>query len=190
MAGEETVYVGLGKDVAPKILQIIEEARREVVLVSPFVDPGFVDMSSKVIRDASKRNVEVTFVFGVGRQVRSYWSEEDHFAAMVKLRDLGVHRIPVPKLHAKIYLNENKILLSSMNFTAASKTSLEICNYITDEESQKQIRVGVKRLLGRPSLRTYCARCGKPNRPKNHEKAQDLPLCPRCYDEWKQTNGL
>ena len=50
MTEPAAVHVGLGKDIAPKILQIIEEARREVVLISPFVDPGFVEMSAKLFK--------------------------------------------------------------------------------------------------------------------------------------------
>ena len=62
---------------------------------------------------------------------------------MVKRADVRVFL--VEGLHAKIYFNEETVLLSSMNLlTGSSRNSLEVACTLIDRESQGQVRHYVK----------------------------------------------
>ena len=57
------------------------------------------------------------------------------------LQELGVKVHAVENLHAKIYLNESSVLVTSMNLLeSSSKNSMEICISVNDQEAQKEVR--------------------------------------------------
>ena len=64
------------------------------------------------------------------------------------LEGVGVNVHAVKNLHAKIYLNESSVLVTSMNLLeSSSENSMEICISINDEKAQNDVRGYVKTLL-------------------------------------------
>ena len=181
---DEGGEVYLDDQVAQGILQVIHEAKESVILVSPFLK--LWDDAKKAIRAARKRKVAVSFIL---RE-----DEADKLSGhpdVSWLRSNKVACVTVPNLHAKVYINEDTVLLSSMNLTDYSIGNCEVAYRVTDAFSQNRIRQRVENLMAdSSSVTTFCARCGKPNRLRSYSAAQDLPLCRTCYEEWKRANGL
>ncbi len=184
MVVDEGGELYLDGQVAPGILQIIHEAKETVIVVSPYL--RLWDDAKKAIRAAKKRKVNVTLILREDEAERQTVSLDIDWLDSNK-----VNYIRVPNLHAKIYLNEDSVLLSSMNLTNSSLENCEVAYKITDAFSQNRIRQRVENLMANnSSSKTFCARCGKTNRPRNHSTVSDLPLCLTCYEEWKRANGL
>jgi phosphatidylserine/phosphatidylglycerophosphate/cardiolipin synthase-like enzyme len=116
------------------------------------------------------------------------------------LRDHGVRVCEVPHLHAKVYLNEKAVMVSSMNITEKSTTnSLDFAMIVRSEDDAKRLRDYAARL-------TMKVGASKPARPpKQHTEQKGIcirhggemdfnaarPLCPECYLEWaKYKNEL
>ena len=181
---DEGGEVYLDTQVAPGILQIIHEAKESVIVVSPYL--RLWDEAKKAIRAARKRRVDVKFILREDEADKLSGHPDVNW-----LRSNKVDCVTVPNLHAKMYINEDTILLSSMNLTDYSIGNCEVAYRVTDAFSQNRIRQRVENLItDSSSAKTFCARCGKSNRLRNHSAVQDLPLCLTCYEEWKRANGL
>lgn len=103
----------------------------------------------------------------------------------------------VERLHSKIFLNEQKIIVTSMNLLrSSSEASLEVAIVITNPSEQEILRDYVSKSLGSiaspiPNNFTWtipsgtsvalghCIRCGR-NLLLDHYH----PLCDGCYAEW------
>ncbi|MBM3945607.1 MAG: hypothetical protein FJ317_09010, partial [SAR202 cluster bacterium] len=108
--------------VASAVLDVIRNAERYVVLVSPYNQ--FWDHLRDDLRLAVRRNVQVTLIY-----------REDQPATDIDwVGSLGVTVYGVGRLHAKIFMNESVLLVTSMNLLeTSSKNSKEIAIQINDE---------------------------------------------------------
>ena len=194
----ETDTVHFDSDVATTVLRIFDDAKEYVVAVSPWLH--LWGHAKNAIRKAKKRQVDIFFV------IRKDDSYRDNREADLKwLREQDVRVFLVEGLHAKIYFNEETVLLSSMNLlTGSSRNSLEVACTLIDRESQGQVRHYVKQSVigiasevsAHPSasqdvgvtktgsiqtlkLQGFCLRCKKPI-----SFNESKPLCPPCYKEW------
>lgn len=184
VAVDEGGELYLDSQVAQGILQVIHEAKETVIVVSPYL--RLWDDAKKAIRAAKKRRVNVTLILREDDEERQAGRLDIEW-----LKSNKVDCVRVPNLHAKIYLNEDTVLLSSMNLTNSSLENCEVAYKVTDAFSQNRIRQRVENLMANfSSSKTFCARCGKANRLRSHSTAQDLPLCLTCYEEWKKANDL
>ena len=99
--------------IANEILQIIKESNEFVYLISPysqFERGSFIKFTElKKIKDATikslKRNVDVNFI------TRS----TDDYKKLKFMHEEGCKIYVVPQLHSKIYCNESKAIITSMN---------------------------------------------------------------------------
>jgi len=100
--------------IANEILQIIKESNEFVYLISPY-SQFERDLSTelKLIKDAIinslKRNVDVNFI-----------TRSSDYKKLKFMHEEGCKIYVIPKLHSKIYCNESKALITSMNLYLAS----------------------------------------------------------------------
>ena len=180
-----------GKEVANVILRVIGEARRHLYVVSPYLDICRWKEAKDVIETAKGQNSKPSITFIVCREDQGSRTRE----SIEWLKEKGIKVVEVGKLHAKIYINENAVLSSSMNLTKSSLDNHEMAYQVMDTIGQNRLRQQVKNLMtANPDEMTLCARCGSLNRPRNRRGGQtpagDLPLCYACYLEWKKINNL
>ncbi len=116
-------------EISGKIMSLIEDANKFVVIVSPYYNLNKWDKLIKKIDAAKKRNIEFTFF------VREPESNSD-YQCILEVKKIGFTPIEIERLHAKIYLNESEAIISSMNLNFSSDSnSLDIA---VKTESQKE----------------------------------------------------
>jgi hypothetical protein len=175
--------VFLDDEVLPQILQVVRNASQLVTFVTPYV--RLWGHLQTAMDEAIDRRVSIIFVVRAGERNQS----ED----LEWLREHGVRVYEVPDLHAKIYLNEKTVLVSSMNITEKSTTnSHEFAITVRGEDDAKKFRDYVARLTGKVNA-------SRPARPARQEAElagicirdgsrmgfnTARPLCAKCYPEW------
>ena len=109
-------------EISAKILSLIEDAQKELIIISPYNDFAKWDKLNRFLNEAKERNVKITY----------YARENENYSC---LNSLAIKPILIKNLHAKMYLNESYAILSSMNLVEASdKKSLDFAIKITDKE--------------------------------------------------------
>ena len=122
--------------ITSRVLDILRDAKKHVALVSPY-NKFWMHLSNE-IQSTVGRGVRVDFVY----------REDERNEDIERLEGWGVEVHAVKNLHAKIYLNESSVLVTSMNLLeSSSKNSMEICISIRDKNEQKDVREYVKTLL-------------------------------------------
>ncbi|MFH1560328.1 MAG: phospholipase D-like domain-containing protein [Chloroflexota bacterium] len=120
------------EQVSNRILSVIDEAKEYVVIVSPYI--SLWKHVKNAVQLAVKRSARVYFL------VRND-PEVVRGSDIQWLMDNQVVVLTLDRLHAKIYLNENTVITSSMNLTQSSGTeSFEIATLISDPIEAKTIR--------------------------------------------------
>ena len=129
--------------VEPQILQIIRTATKNITFVTPYVDLWM--HLTDAIRDAINNRVDVTFFI---REGENRQRPED-----LKWLRNNVKVYEIPNLHAKIYLNEATVLVSSMNITESStRNSKEFAMIVRDQDDATVLREYVSRLIGKAAV--------------------------------------
>lgn len=116
------------KGTGHKVEQIIQGARTELILISPYL--RLDDTYMQELKRALDRKVSVKFVF----------REEDlKKPESEKLRSLtGLQLFSLPRLHAKCYYNEQRMVITSMNLHESSEVNnREIGVFIDRTEDQR-----------------------------------------------------
>src|SRR5690554_5419829 len=99
--------------VASTIVQLIEESRERLILISPYFLPWH--HLDRALRDATERGVKIDLI------IRSENVEE----AMPSIASLQLDARHIERLHAKLYVSERGSIISSMNLLRGSRDSLE-----------------------------------------------------------------
>ena len=156
------------------------------------IDPNYLTR----LRNAAKRGVKITIVFGVQN------GDRDLINSILDIPGVKVYYKEY--LHAKFFYNEKELLIGSMNLSEASaKNNFELSVVFTENDYQKFIKkvseeakeiiedailwkatltVNVDEIHRRSqSKRGRCIRCSLDIR-YNPSK----PLCPSCYSEWSE----
>lgn len=191
---EKAIFVD--EEVSHHVLNIINQAKKAVVFVTPYLD--LWGHAQNAVLLAIKRHVDITFIVRADPEVIQ--SEDVGW-----LLANGVKVLATERLHAKIYLNEADILLSSMNLTESStKSSLEIGVHVTDPRQAQLIREYVSSTLEKlagplPLVESQAAPPRTQASAKQAEKSlvglcircgdaitfnPDRPLCEDCYESW------
>lgn len=103
-------------EVAGKILSIVAEAQDRLVIVSPYNKFRGWSRFERAIQDVLDRGVSVAF-----------YTRADDDSGNEYLKEVGIEPILVPNLHAKVYFNERRGLITSMNLLKSSvDTSIEV----------------------------------------------------------------
>ncbi len=177
---DKTVF--LDEEVEPQVLSIIRNAKQYATFVTPYV--RLWGHLQNAIDQAIGRGVRISFIVRTDEKPPLEDLEWlfDHKVKLYKLKDL----------HAKIYINESRVLISSMNITEHSTTnSLEFAMAVQSEKDAIAFRdytSGLMRRAERLQLEQReeetrqagtCIRCG---REIDFDPAK--PLCGDCYQSW------
>ena len=130
------------------ILDILRNAKKDVTLISPYLSL-WGHLQDQIIA-AIDRGVEVGILIREPDTGDFKPREEEEIKWLL---ELGVIVATAEYLHAKIYMNEKDLLVSSMNLTEFStKNSRDIALVIHDEEDQRPIREYVDTLISSAEL--------------------------------------
>lgn len=195
--------------ISGNLLDIIKSSNQFLYLASPFIkladfDSTELALIKRAIMVAIQNKVDLRFI------TRS--SETSNADPLVKLKpflDEGCKLHIIDNLHSKVYCNESKALITSMNMYLHSiMNNEEIGVLLTKEKELKQynqIKDYLNGLIGKikstkvnnvqisqkekdieqkEELNGYCIRCGK-SLPFNKEK----PLCWNCFDDLREFQG-
>jgi len=184
--------------VSSYIEDIIKNAKKQVVLVSPYLQlsQSFYER----LQDAQDHNVEITIVYG-----KSDLNSKET-ALLENLPNLTLYFSK--NLHAKCYYNESSMVITSMNmYEYSEKNNREMGVYITKDddreiyedaskETQSIIRSSDKVLLKKEKLNQK-VKAKKPIKKRTKSKEAncircseaiplnlDSPYCKKCYKSW------
>ena len=162
--------------VSHQLEETIKNADERLVLISPYVRIG--KRLRELIEDKDRMKIDVRFVYGKDalRPDEREWLDSMDSARTTFCEDL----------HAKCYLNEKQVLLTSMNLYEFSQINNHEMGMLVIREEEPElygeIYQEVKRIL-RISKAVpqkpgggFCIRCRK-DIPANPAK----PYCPGCY---------
>ena len=197
---EEADAVHFDSEVATNILRIFDDAGEYVVAVSPWLHLwGHV---KNAITKAKKNGIDIFLVIRKEDNPRDNRKNDLEW-----LWERNITVFQAEGLHAKIYFNEKRVLLSSMNLlSSSSRNSLEIAYTLNGKDRQDQVRQYVKQsvigiaseLAAPPSASPTPAHAkaapAHPAKPQGFclrcKRAIDLnegkPLCHSCYAVWTQ----
>lgn len=116
-------------EISSKIMTLIEEASKELILVSPYVEISKWDKMKKCLERAVNRKLKITFI------TRKNAKQDLSF-----LEHLGINLILINDLHAKLYLNENYGILTSQNIVYYSDiNSIDIAHQTENNTEKKEL---------------------------------------------------
>ena len=137
---DETPELLYDENVLPAVIKLIEQARRQIVLVSPYNDFSNT-LRGAVITACKKPGLRVVVV---GRKDQAD-KERAHFDLIA---DAGAEIHLVERLHSKIYINESTAIVTSMNLSQGSAVnSREIAFRFTNPDVRQGIVSYIKQRL-------------------------------------------
>ncbi|SFJ23758.1 phospholipase D-like domain-containing protein [Olleya namhaensis] len=113
-------------EIASKIMTLIEESEKELILVSPYVELSNWNKMKKCIDRAILRGVKITFI------ARKNAKQNLSF-----LKRPEINLILVNDLHAKLYLNDNYAIVTSQNIVYYSDVNSIDIAYKTENTEQR-----------------------------------------------------
>ncbi|TRW25631.1 hypothetical protein FMM05_05240 [Flavobacterium zepuense] len=112
-------------NISGEIMNLLDEAKEKVVIVSPYCKfDKWYKLVAK-IRKLKERNVIVEFYIRHGEK-----------EAYDQVTELGITPIPVENLHAKLYFNESKAIVTSMNLLLSSEINSIDIGYLTQNTTE------------------------------------------------------
>lgn len=113
-------------EISGQIMTLIEEAEKQLIIVSPYVDIKNWDKLKRCLKNAIARNVEITF-----------YVRENVKQDLEPLRQFSSKIILIKDLHAKIYLNDSYGIVSSQNLYQYSDINSIDFAYCTEAETER-----------------------------------------------------
>lgn len=114
-------------EISSKIMTLIEESDKELILVSPYVNLSKWNKMKKCINRAVKRGVDISFI------ARKNATQDLSF-----LEQKGIKLILVNDLHAKLYLNESYGIVTSQNIVHYSDINSIDIAYKTTKNCERE----------------------------------------------------
>ncbi len=199
-------------DTIARIVALIRDAKERVMLVSAYSNLGTDDRLGREIRDALSRRVRVTMIVREDDRtpLKAAWLE-----ALRPQLEAGLVLKSVAGLHAKVYLSDSAVLISSLNLLSASfLKTIEVGLWSDEPGVIREVDAFLKRevvphaqpvaLGGRPQLGAAPASSPRPVARPASPKGKllrkgrcircadpvplnpDRPYCPDCFDEWAE----
>jgi len=190
-----------------QIEKLIEKSNEFLYLVSPFIEFEMNDRDSynkfkKSINLAIQKNIEVNFISR--KPDNNYRADPEE--KLKQFLDNGCNLYLVPNLHSKIFCNESKALITSMNMYMYSVINNEEIGVKISKKNEKKEYEGIIYYIEKLKLKTskayeileksqlkedvfendqydngYCILC--------HDGItfnRNRPLCYNCFNEFKQ----
>ncbi len=125
--------------ITSEILTLIHEAEEYLILVSPYVNFYNWESIKVAIKNASNRNVKIKFYVRL---------EENNFKSWEQIEALGIKPKLVKNLHSKLYFNEKKGIVTSMNLlTSSNLNAMEFGAIYDTSEELEELKSYVKKYL-------------------------------------------
>jgi hypothetical protein len=125
--------------VTGQLLDIIQEAEKELVIVSPYVNFSYWQKPVTAIKQAIARGVKVDFYIR---------NDPGRDTGQAHVEKLGIAPILVENLHAKIYYNDTDGIITSMNLLHSSDSnSIEIGSQVETPAELAELRRIVHQFL-------------------------------------------
>jgi len=117
-------------DTSAKIVKIIKQANKELTIITPYIKLAQTIYDRLI--EADKRKVNIRFVYGKKE------NQED-LEKIKKLKHLGLYFLE--NVHAKCYLNEALMVITSMNLHEFSQTNNREMGVLIkrEEENDKEL---------------------------------------------------
>ena len=160
--------------VLPSIVELAEEAREQLVLISPYND------FSVTLRDVVEQTARRVSVIAICRSDQAQ-KEKAHLEWLIAL---GAEVLLVERLHSEIYMNESSAIVTSMNLLQGSAVnSKEIAFRVQDTENRKKIFNYVRqRLIATAELYEPAASRPQSAKPSSKPVATSAPQIPEKPD--------
>ena len=113
-------------EIASKIMTLIVEAEKELILVSPYVKINDWDKMKKSLSKAVSKRVAITFI-----------ARQNTTCDFEPLKALNIKPILVQDLHAKVYINDKYAIVTSQNITHYSDINSIDIAYQTEDEKER-----------------------------------------------------
>lgn len=118
-------------------MTLIEEAEKELILVSPYVNIGTWDKMKKCLERAVNRGVKITFI------ARKNATQDLSF-----LQNLKIKLILINDLHAKVYINDNCGVVTSQNIVHYSDiNSIDIAHQTENNAERSELIAFVEKYI-------------------------------------------
>lgn len=122
-------------EISGKIMTLLDQAKEEFIIISPYNNITYWRKLLTRIQKAQERGVRITW----------YTRANVRDNSLELIRGLGIEPIEVENLHCKLYLNESKAVVTSMNLSQVSdNASLDIGYYITEPDKYTELKDFVK----------------------------------------------
>ncbi|MBT4135959.1 hypothetical protein HOD75_01175 [archaeon] len=186
--------------------QIIKNAKEKLVIISPYLQIS--DRFKEMLEDQDRMRIYIDLIY---RKSNLQPQESNWLKGLTSVRT----RI-CKTLHAKCYLNENKALITSMNFYEFSQVNNEEMGIVVNKDedpelyedisnevqrlirNNDEIKVSVEKVLPRKN-NIQVEKVENVKRITNFEghciRCDDKikvnvksPLCPKCYKSWSKYN--
>lgn len=111
--------------VSGEIMNLLDEAKEKVIIVSPYCKFDKWYRLTNKIKDLKSRGIEVEF-----------YIRDNEPETYEQVMNIGIKPICIPNLHSKLYLNEKYGIVTSMNLLLSSEiNSLEL-GYKTESKQE------------------------------------------------------
>jgi len=125
--------------ITSEILNLINEAEKYIVLVSPYVNFNNWDRIKVDVLNAIKRGVRIEFYARL---------DNENFKSWEQIEQLGLKPKLIKNLHAKLYFNEKSGIVTSMNLlTSSNLNAIEFGSIYHTEEELSELKSFVKKYL-------------------------------------------
>jgi len=125
--------------ISSEILNLINRAKKYIVLVSPYVNFNNWEGIKQEIEKAKQRGVKIEFITRF---------EVDNNKSWEQIKSLGIEPKLVKNLHAKLYYNETSGIVTSMNLLTSSNLSAIEFGAIYDTKKEiQELKYYVKEFL-------------------------------------------
>ena len=122
-------------EISGKIMTLLDQAKEEFIIISPFNNITYWRKLLTRIIKAQERGVRITWY------IRAKVVDNN----IELIRSLGIEPIEIENLHCKLYMNENKAVVTSMNLTQGSdNSSLDIGYFVSEPEKYAELKDFVK----------------------------------------------
>jgi hypothetical protein len=125
--------------ITSEILNLIHEAEEYLILVSPYVNFNNWESIKVAIKNALDRNVKIKFYTRL---------DNENFKSWEQIEALNIQPKLVKNLHSKLYFNEKKGIVTSMNLlTSSNLNAMEFGAIYNTAEELQELKSYVKEYL-------------------------------------------
>lgn len=116
-------------EISGKIMTLIDQAKEEIIIVSPYNKFTYWKKLTQRIEKAKQRGVKI-----------KWYIRKNVDNNVEQIRQIGIEPIEIENLHCKLYLNEQHAVVTSMNLHEYSdSSSIDIGYLITEEDKYKEL---------------------------------------------------